>query len=80
MVNYAVFLDNRTKVIMAASYYRGKVLDWIQPYIIKLLEKGWVTGVSQDTVNLLIPANFILQLQTVFGEINPKQKTKEKRL
>ena len=59
MVHHLAFPDNRTKVVMAASYCRG---------------------LSQDTVNLLTPANFILQLQTMFGEIDPKQEAEGKLL
>ena len=29
---------------------------------------------------MLVPSIFITQLQTMFGEINPKQETKEKLL
>ena len=39
MVNYKIFPDNRTKVLIIVLYYCGKALEWIQPYIIELLEK-----------------------------------------
>ena len=46
----------------------------------KYMEKGWMNRLSQDTINLLNPSNFITQIQTMFGEIDPKQKTIEKFL
>ena len=39
MVDYVVFPDNQIKIVMVVLYYRGKTLEWIQPYVIKLLEK-----------------------------------------
>ena len=40
MVNIAGFPDAKIKVMFAASYYWGKVLEWIQPYIIEYMEVG----------------------------------------
>ena len=65
---------------MAALYCRGKALEWIQSYIIELLKQGQVTGLLQNTINIIIPANFITQLQTMFGKIDPKKEAKGKLL
>ena len=62
------------------SYYRDKALEWIQPYIIEYMEKGWTNRLSADITNLLNPDIFITQLQTMFGEIDPKQKAEGKLL
>ena len=40
MVNVTSFPDARIKVVFAVSYYRGKTLEWIQPYIMEYIEKG----------------------------------------
>ena len=66
------FPDKRFRVIFIVSYYQEKALEWIQPYIIKYIDKGWSTKLLTDTVNLLDSENFITQLQTMFGKIDPK--------
>ena len=54
------------------SYYQGKALEWMQPYILEFLNKKWLIKLSTNTVNLLKPANYITQLQTILEEINLK--------
>ena len=44
------------------------------------MEKGWTNRLFQDIINLLNSTIFITQLEIMFGEINPKQKTKKKLL
>ena len=44
------------------------------------MDKGWSTRLSTNIVNLLDPVNFITQLQTMFEEINLKQKAEGKLL
>ena len=36
------FPNTRIKIVFAISYYQDKTLEWIQPYIIKYIEKGWM--------------------------------------
>ena len=49
MVNASNFPDTKIKVVFAVSYCRGKALEWIQPYIIKYIDKEWMKQLSQDT-------------------------------
>ena len=40
MVNITGFPDTRIKMVFIIFYYYGKALEWIQPYIMKYIEKG----------------------------------------
>ena len=44
------------------------------------MKKEWTNRLLQNIINLLNPTIFITQLQTMFREINPKQKAKKKLL
>ena len=46
----------------------------------KLLEKGLISELFTNIVNLMDLRNFITQLQIIFKEINSKQETEEKLL
>ena len=72
MVNVTGSPDKRSRVIFTVFCYQGKALKWIQPYIMEYIDKGWLTKLLVDTVNLLNLENFITQLQTMFEEINLK--------
>ena len=67
-------------MVFTASYYQGKVLEWIQPYIMKYMETGWIKKLFQDTQNILNPVTFIVQLKTIFEELDPKQEAEGKLL
>jgi len=79
-VNDDAFPDSRSKVVFAASYCQGRALEWVQPYMMEYLEKGWNKTLHRDTAHLLDPVNFITQLQTMFGEIDPKQEAEGRLL
>ena len=69
-------MEDKDKVIFAATYMRGEPADWIQPYIEQYLASENAEG---DQINKLVEdySIFCTQLKQLFRSANKESYAKE---